>query len=280
MIRRFLILFFIFSSFNLSAYSIKITTTIYPISDVVHNIVPDAKIKTIIRDGQNPHLYAPSPNDIKIFNKTDVFIKIGFGFEKWFDKIIASIQNKRIVTIDLSKNIKPIMYDKKNKTANPHFWLSPYEVLQFLPVIKNKLIAYFPDKKNYIEKNYKKYRRKLLKLDKNLRMTLKKIKQKNILESHPLLDYFARDYGLNIAGTLKEKGNSTPSPRKIIKIMDAVKKYNIKYILTSETDTSIAKKIAAENNIKIATIDALGGKNKTYIKLIKYNTAKVLKSLK
>ncbi len=269
-------------SVNLYSYNIKIAVTITPLADIVQHLIPDAEITTIIKKGQNPHLYSPTPADIKLFNKMDFFIKIGFGFENWFDKILNSIDNKRVVIIDLSKSISPIMYDKKTHTANPHYWMSPASVIKCLPLIKENVIKYFPHTRKTIEKNYKLYLKQLKKLDREIKKDLKKTSKRHLIESHPILDYFARDYGLHIAGIIKTKENTNPSPQRLIKLLNAIKKYNIKYILTAELDTKIAKNIAKESHINIMTIDTLGSKKnrESYINLIRYNKNRIMESLK
>ncbi len=280
----FILLFSILLPINIFAYKIKIVTTIPPIAGIIYNILPDADVHIIIRNGENPHTYAPTPRDIKYFNQADIFVKVGFGFENWFNKILNSIEKKRLLIIDLSQNVSPIGYDKKNGFANPHYWLSPYEIIKVLPLIKYSIISHFPDKKEVVEKNYSLFIKKLTLLDKEFRSKIKKLKKREIVESHPLLDYIARDYGLKIVGVIKKKGNVPPSPKEVVKLINNIKKYKIKYLLTSSFDKSVTLNIAKDTHLKLIDIDPLGFNLKRdkdlYIKLIRKNFNSILKALK
>lgn len=80
-----------------------ITTTIFPIEDMVSEVVKGKglfDIGSVVKYGESPYDYVPNDEAKYRIQRSNVVIKIGNGFDDWIDPIISG---KNIVLIDLSK---------------------------------------------------------------------------------------------------------------------------------------------------------------------------------
>ncbi len=264
-----------------------IITTIFPIADIVRNIAgDDFEVIYLIKPGLDPHTFEPTPDTIVKISKAKLIFEVGFGFEFWLEKILSS----GIKTVDLSKHITPITkyhYGKTFKDTetsdqennkpgfhDPHYWLSPKNILIIIPEITKELQNNFPDQHNIFEENSKKYTEKIKALDNYFLDSLEQCKHRKYIAYHPAWLYLSRDYNLEMVDVISKKPGQEPSPGDIAEIIDKIKAENIKAIF-SEKDASqnIPNILVNETGIKLIILDPLGGSGElnSYIKLMKQN---------
>ena len=184
---------------------VKIVTTIFPIYDIVRNIVPSDKydISMLLDSGIDIHNFQPTVQDMNEIRNADIFIYIGGESDKWVDKVLKSVNNENLKSINLMENISHIVkleeivegmehehdeheeehHDEHNEKHeheedehdhenDEHIWLSirnVKEITKFLwgELVLNKDNTNFINEDIYksIEKNATKYLIKLEELD-------------------------------------------------------------------------------------------------------------------
>ena len=90
---------------------VKIVTTIFPIYDIVRNIVPTDKydISMLLDSGIDIHNFQPTVQDMNEIRNADIFIYIGGESDKWVDKVLKSVNNENLKSINLMENISHIV---------------------------------------------------------------------------------------------------------------------------------------------------------------------------
>ena len=90
---------------------VKIVTTIFPIYDIVRNIVPSDKydISMLLDSGIDIHNFQPTVQDMNKIRNADIFIYIGGESDKWVDKVLKSVNNENLKSINLMENISHIV---------------------------------------------------------------------------------------------------------------------------------------------------------------------------
>jgi len=110
-----------------------------------------------------------------------------------------------------------------------------------------------------------------------------------LVTNHESFGYYADRYGFTIVGTIIPGSSSTSSPsaKELSDLIEKIKATGAKAIfLETGSDPKIADQLARETNIKIVTelythsITEPDGPAPTYIDMIKYNTNKIVESLK
>ena len=89
---------------------LKVIASIYPMADFARKIGGDhVSVVQLIPAGFEPHAWEPSTTDMKTFEEADVFIMSGAGMEMWADKVLSSIRNPSLLTIDTSFDVPLIL---------------------------------------------------------------------------------------------------------------------------------------------------------------------------
>jgi zinc transport system substrate-binding protein len=87
-----------------------------------------------------------------------------------------------------------------------------------------------PELKDTFQKNYQKLEQDLLKLDRNLKTLISKDPSRPLVVSHPVYDYFARRYGLNIKSVHWEP-DETPANEQMMELNRILKEHPAKWMI-------------------------------------------------
>ena len=288
-----LVLFmFVFSAIQLQASDclgekVPVIASIFPIADMVKQVGGMyVDVTTVIPSGASPHTYEPRPSLLKKIFEARIFFMIGAGLELWAEKFVRLSKNQ-INTVKLSEGISLIKLSKHHHDdadinnsgsgfANPHIWLDP----EIAKLMVNKIIFVLCkiDNKHmqYYEKRGLAYLDKLDELHGLISSTVEKFKIKKYVSFHPVLDYFARRYGLESVGVIEAAPGKNPTPGKIKKIISLIKKHDIRAVFAEpQLNPKVAEVIAREANVKVLLLDPMGGPDikgrDSYFNLMKYN---------
>lgn len=272
------------------------------LTDITKNISGTRlKIDTLMSLGLDPHSFEPSPGDVTKIAESDILIINGAGFEEWLEGIITGA-NEKIIIVECStglKNRKKSSYEGKTESNNgnhhhegdPHFWLDPNLVKVYVQNIRDALIESDPQGKDYYNKNAAEYTVKLIELDKWISETVKKIPEDKrlLVTNHESFGYYADRYGFKVVGTIIPGISSaaSPSAKEISELIEKIKASGVKAIfLEKGSDPKIADQLAMETNIKVVndlythSITESNGPAPTYIDMVKFDTNKIVESLK
>jgi zinc transport system substrate-binding protein len=241
-----------------------ITVSILPQKTFIEKIAgDDFHVNILLPPGASPASFTLLPSQLKDISTSKIWMRIGYiGFEfSWQDKIKQA--NPDMKVLDLSENLdlistENISNDNSKSTAgiNPHIWLSPKMVKQISRRITDELSILKPERKDVYEANYEKFCKEINILDAEIRNVLEKYEDRTIIIFHPILTYYARDYGL-IQESL-EPGGKEPTPQRMAEVINLAKTKNIRVIyIQSEFDIEQASVFAEEINGKIIEVNPL-----------------------
>jgi zinc transport system substrate-binding protein len=205
-------------------------------------------VNVMVKQGQNPATYEPSPVQISLLGKAAVFFSISVPFEKAFiNKISSNLPDLNIA--DTSQGIikrKITGHDHEDEDhdedhdeeeysssedteeTDPHVWMSPLLVKHQISSILTELIELDPDHKEYFEKNYRMFINDLDEVHLDLTKSLSPLKGSTMFVYHPSFGYFADLYGLKQLAI--EEAGKEPSPRILEAIIKKVVEENVKVI--------------------------------------------------
>lgn len=100
---------------NSTEKKIKIVSTIFPIYDIVRNVVPNDnyELTLLLDSGIDIHNFSPTAKDIVKLAEADLFIYIGGESDKWVDKVVATAQNKNLKTINLMNELGNLVKEEE-----------------------------------------------------------------------------------------------------------------------------------------------------------------------
>ncbi|MDC7232730.1 MAG: metal ABC transporter substrate-binding protein [Spirochaetales bacterium] len=178
--------------------------------------------------------------------------------------------------------------------ADPHTWMSPLNVLQWVDVIEQALAAADPGNSSVYAANADAYRAELLNLDTWIREELDVLPPDHrvLVTDHNVFSHFAEEYDFEVIGTIIP-GFSTsaePSAGEISKLISLLEKEHVEAIFIGEASGEGIRKLAEtlnrESDHEISVHEILtgslreeGSEGDNYIDFMKYNVNQIISGL-
>ena len=222
---------------------LQITVSIAPQAWLVKSLTGDlADVQSMVNIGDDPHTYEPKPSQMKALAQTDIYFTIGVEYERaWMPRLSNSNSLMRVVDVSVGVNLlssggqAQVTYSAGNE-ADPHIWFSPQRMKMVAKNTAEALINYNPVNKSTYDKNLVALLEKIDSVDAGVKEALKNITHKEFLIMHPMLAYFAADYGLQQLPV--EIGGQEPTPAELAHLLDLAQKYQIKALYV-QRNTSV-----------------------------------------
>ncbi len=216
-------------------------------------------VELLVPPSANPHTYQPNPRQMKKLAKASILVLNGLGVEFWASNAVETAQNPNLITVYTSEGLPLIGADKSGSNANPHVWLDPLNAMHQVRLIEKALAKVDPSHANVYRRNAARLIYKLRELDSEIKESLKHLKSRAFVSSHPAWTYFAKRYGLVEAAVIEKSPGQEPSPAEIRQIIDIIRRRGVKVIFVEPRSTfKKAETIAEETGAKLIVLDPLG----------------------
>ena len=266
-----------------------VVTTFTVLADIAKNVAGEKLIiQSITKPGAEIHSYQFTPSDVIKASKAQLIIENGLGLELWFKKFTASAGN--VPTITLSDGITPLAIeeDKYKGKPNPHAWMSPKKAMLYVDKLVETFIEIDPLNESTYRNNGNDYKKELINLDQELRVTLSKIPlEKTVLVScEGAFTYLANDYGMEEAYLWPVNAESHVTPRRMANLIKTIKEKEVSTIFCESTVSAEAQKqVAIESgasfggNFYVDSLSTNDGPASTYLKLLRHNVQLIVDGL-
>ncbi|MHA1200714.1 MAG: metal ABC transporter substrate-binding protein, partial [Candidatus Heimdallarchaeaceae archaeon] len=222
--------------------------------------------------GEDPHTFQLLGQDQHLIENSDIFIVFGIeGLEPWVDAVLQSAPS---INVFYLTNEDVIEIDPVTTDPNPHVWMSPVLVRDFVVNITDEVILLDFEHQTEYENNRDSY---LMELD-SLIADIQAEDQFNgtkVVVHHPSYMYLLDLLGVIRVGVIEEHEGSEPSAQHIGEVIDTMKEENVSIIITQpQIEEKSIIQIARETEAKLAKLTPLLGidnDTNTYIKMIEYN---------
>ncbi len=256
---------------------LQVVTTFLPITQFTKAVAGDrAQVTQLLPSNVGPHDYQAKPEDALKLSKASVLVENGLGMEEFLDNLVKNAGNSKLKLIDSSQGVKTIAnesetehkHEEEKKKApgknehehgefNPHIWLDPKRAIQQVTNIRDGLIQADPAGKEIYTANAAAYIEKLQQLDAEFAQTLKPYTGKTFVTYHDFATYFAQSYNLKVeflVGIPEENA----SPEDVKRVINAVKKSNLKTLLTEpQAAGNPFAALAKDLKIQVSNFDPL-----------------------
>lgn len=270
----FFICFFI-CSVAVQAASIEAFVSILPQQYFVQRIGGDrVKVSVMVKPGQSPETFEPSPKLMTLYSRADVYFTIGMPFEQvWIDRV-ASL-NKRVSVVS-TQELNVLLPGQHNPDSwDPHTWLSPLLAINQAKIIARELARLSPKDKEFFLSNYNLLEKELYVLHEEISQHFKQIDKNNFITFHPAFSYFAQQYGLLQVAI--EVDGKEPSAKQIAQIVNRIRDKNVDYILIErQFNQLIPMTIAQSVGAQLLVLDPLAW---DYLSNLRDIAAKINKAL-
>jgi ABC-type Zn uptake system ZnuABC Zn-binding protein ZnuA len=258
------------------------------LADIAQNVVGDrSEVEALIPIGVDPHGFEPTPGDVTKVANADVLITNGAGLETSLDRLLENVGGEHQV-IEASAGLAGRLGHEGE--VDPHFWLDPNNVVQYVENIREGLIRADPEGAETYTANADAYIARLKELDSWIAAQVEQIpaERRLLVTNHESLGYFADRYGFRIVGTIlpSVSTGSSPSAQQIAALVEQIRAADVAAIfLETGANSQLAQQIAQETGVRVVTelythsTTEPDGLAPTYIEIMKHNTRIIVDAL-
>lgn len=188
----------------------------------------------------DPAFWIPEPEGVLAFQATDLILLNGATYSKWLDKV--SLPRKKLV--NTSQSFKDQHIPVTNLTTHTHgpkgahahagvaftTWIDFQLAIQQAEAIRDALAKLVPEQKKQFEANFSRLKNDMLALDRRIEEIVTSKRAQPLVASHPVYDYLARRYGLNIRSVLWEP-EEFPSAEQWAELFSILKNHPAKWMI-------------------------------------------------
>jgi zinc transport system substrate-binding protein len=251
----------------------KVVVSILPIHSLVSAVMDGVGAPTLLIDRPaSPHDYALRPSDAKALNAADLVVWVGPTLESFLIKPLSTLpKTTHVITLTNEPSIHVIhVSDATGATRtgaetgldiDPHIWLDPDNAMAIVRIVRDALKRLDPGNAGKYDDNAQAEIDDLIDLDMSTtEMTAGNFVGKPVILYHDSLRYFARRYGLEIAGTVLS-GDKVPGARHMSDLRNIIAKRDVRCVFAEpEFSPAMARALVEGTNASVATIDPLGTK--------------------
>jgi ABC-type Zn uptake system ZnuABC Zn-binding protein ZnuA len=261
------------------------TTTVF--ADFVKSVGGDrVDVVSLVPKGGDVHTFDPRPSDITRVADAQLVVGNGLGLDEWLTKLARDAGTKAPI-VNLADSVPKDQYIVEDGIPNPHLWLDPDDAAIYATTIGDALARADPPDSAVFKANVTAFQAKLRELKtwgRNLVAALP-ADRRTLIAFHDALPYFARAYGLEIAGVILKAPGQDPSASDITALVKAIRDNHI-HVVISEVQFSdkLARTIADETGATIVSDlydDSLGDPPvDTYDGLVRYDLERLVTGLR
>ena len=188
----------------------------------------------------DPAYWMPDAKTISGYQQADLILLNGAGYARWVNKVSlprfrmvntsAGFKDRYIEAAEILTHSHGTEGEHAHEALAFTIWIDFSLAARQAKAIELSLGRKKPELKNTFQKKYQRLEQDLLKLDQDLKALISKDPSRPLVVSHPVYDYFARRYGLNIKSVHWEP-DETPRNEQILELNRILKEHPAKWMI-------------------------------------------------
>jgi len=263
--------------FGAEAEPIRVFVSIPPQAYFVQRVGGDrVEVEVLLRPGQSPATFDPTPKQIDRLAQADIWFQIGVPFERSLGPRVAfSLPNLEVAQTQEGVTFRSLSRSGKSENRDPHIWLDPDLVKIQAKNICHALSASNPDHATEYSENLFRFEEDLDSLAKEISSILEPVRGKDLPVFHPAFGYFADRFGLKQVAI--EVEGKQPGIKQLQEWIDKARAEGIQVLFVqSEFSTKAVEVIAAAIPARVVVLDPLAG---DYMKNIRRMARTIVEAL-
>ncbi|MBN1420609.1 MAG: zinc ABC transporter substrate-binding protein [Planctomycetes bacterium] len=222
----------------LPAAPIKVVATTLDMAHFAQKIGGDrVDVDALFTGKVDIHFFEPRPRQVLSLRRADLLIVGGLAIDVWATALSDAARNPKIRYgaegyIDPADGVRPLQIPQGkidgasghvHPYGNPHYWLTRENVEIALRNIERGLARVSPGDAETFRRNREAYVEEVRKTFAALHERLDPFKGARFIQYHQSWDYFAREFGLVIAGDIEPKPGIPPSAAHLAQLIAKAK---------------------------------------------------------
>ena len=237
----------------------------------------------LLQQDANPHAIQLRPSQARMLADADVIVWVGPDLSPWLDRAIDGLGGAdQIVLLDhpattLSEFTAPrpaaehadhddghdhheeAPHDHAHGDIDPHAWLSADNARAWVGAFADELSLRDPENADAYRANAARADARLADLIGQIEAHLAPHAGAEIITFHEAFGYFADQFGIEIAGSIRPGDAATPSAGALAEIEDLVRAHGVECGFAEPGfDPGLLEAVAGETGLRIGTLDPIG----------------------
>lgn len=267
----------------------RVLATTTMIADAARELgEPCVRVVGLLPVGGDPHIYEPTPRDLREAAEADLVLANGYGLEGWLGKLIRHAGGTRPV-VAVAEGL-PVLYarGREGSDPDPHLWGDVRRFLGYVDRIEAALVRLAPGCAAGIRARAARYRRRLVALDEWIRAAISTIpaSARVLVTSHDAFAYYGHSYGLAVRSPIGVSTDEEASARTMVALTELLRRVRVPAVFVETTvNPSLVRQLAREAGAEVAGplySDSLGPPGSgadTYIGMMLHNTRTIVVAL-
>jgi zinc transport system substrate-binding protein len=236
-----------------------VVTSFLPLYSWTRAVAGDAaQVENLMSAGAEPHHYSFSQSDVRKLNRADLVVLNGLGLETWLPKWRRAAPDIGSKILDVSSGYTQAQLIVSGTVTNSHTWLDPRLACVAVSNIALALGRIAPANSSIYSNNANAYIARLQKLDAEIEAGLKGIPNRAVITYHEAFPYFAKRYGIEVAGVVEQVAGVNPAGQHLARLRQTIRERNIRAIFIGpESSKRVARQIAKDMNVSLVELDTL-----------------------
>ncbi|NIO04198.1 MAG: zinc ABC transporter solute-binding protein [Proteobacteria bacterium] len=189
---------------------------------------------------QDPAFWMPDAKIISDYQSADLILLNGANYAKWVGKVSlpqfrlvntsASFKDQYIETAEIVTHSHGPEGEHAHEALAFTTWIDFSLAAKQAKAIAQALSRKKPALRESFDRNYRALEKDLMTLDRDIKEIVLRDPSKPLVASHPVYDYFASRYGLNIRGVHWEP-DEVPSREQWVELRDILKDHPAKWMI-------------------------------------------------
>jgi ABC-type Zn uptake system ZnuABC Zn-binding protein ZnuA len=166
---------------------------------------------------------------------------------------------------------------------DPHVWLSVPNAIAWVDAIAKELATAIPPEASAFSANAAAVTTALQALDREIRESCTKLRNKRLVTFHGSFGYFAAEYGLDIVAVIEPFPGKQPSAAYLKEVLGVIRERKPAALFSEpQLDRRPAEVLAAEAGLPLSELDPIGGTSgrESYEALLRFNLAALREAMK
>lgn len=239
---------------------VRVAVSIPPLAWFVQLVDGGAQVDVLLRPGDSPHTWEPTPQSVARLAEADVFLCAGLGFERGLRERVAAMPGRRRIAGPLAPGGAHDGHDHGHHhhpetgglETDPHTWLGPSGAAAFVDTAAAVLGALGTD----VTAGRAAALARIASADSTAASLLAACRGGAFLVFHPAYGHFAQRYGL-VQIALEDEGRE-PGPRRMAEITDLARQRGVRAVVVQpQMSRRAAETVAGALGVPVLVLDPL-----------------------
>ncbi|WP_457637484.1 metal ABC transporter substrate-binding protein [Oceanithermus sp.] len=240
--------------------------TIEPYASLARAVLGDGwRVESLVPAGANPHVFSPTPADVRKVAGAKLVIMNGLGLDDWLINKLVEPNNLKATVYKAADSLEGRTIPLPSGAPDPHVWTDPVLMTFVVCGIARSAGKLDPEHASDYLERARAYKQKLTELNETIAARLAKAPTRKFVSFKNPFSYLAARYHLERVYLITPNPAAEPSPRELATAAKVLEQNGLGYIVAPLQTKREAEQVARSLGAKPALIDLLGESGGDYL---------------